>query len=223
MNQVLLEIGDISQRVAQRTLLHTCPETKQVGLQDELGRCAVTEQLVDPRLLVDCSILGQRVLRRLTVPCAVCGRVMLRDKAAVAQSGRFGHPEEIIPCTWTGWALLTDEVRTCMLTGAALSKTQAHGTGVSLAHADLLRDHQDLVSVDGELAGEARRLLEGQGHKVSRIWARKSPHRPIAAVVGECRSLCGLRRRYGIAFLDTAAKQILGKTALVGVRSGGWA
>ena len=219
----LLAASDFSGKTVWKDLLHVCPESKRRGLESELGRCASTGALVDPRLLVECSASGKRVLRRLTVTSSVSGRTLLRDLGVTAQSGRLGHPDEVEKCAWTGWTLLSDEVKRCKLTRVPLSGTQLSGSGISLSHAELIRDHENLVPVDGEVATDARRLLEAQGHKASRIWARKSAVTPIVAIVAECKTLLGLRRRYAVCYIDPSAKSLVGQVTLVDVRDGAWA
>lgn len=220
VDTALLGISDYTMKIVRKSLLHVCPETHRTGLESEMGRCAESGQIMDKRQLVECTATGKLVRRSLTTASAVSGRVLLRDHAVTVQSGRVGHPDEVEKCVWTGWTLLSDEVKRCRFTGVPLSKTQVDASGVSMAHADLLRNVESILPVDGQVATDARLLLEAAGHKASRIWARKSPATAVAAVVAECRSLFGLRRRYAIYFID--GKSALGQTLLVDVRDGRW-
>lgn len=221
VDTALLGVSDYSKRTVRKALLHVCPETHRTGLEAEMGRCAASGQILDKRQLVECTATGQLVRRSLTTASAVSGRVLLRDSAVTAQSGRVGHPDEVEKCAWTGWTLLSDETKRCKLTGVPLSKTQVDPSGTSIAHADLIQNLESILPVDGQVANDAKGILEAAGHKASRIWARKSPATSAVAVVAECRSFFGLRRRYAICFLE--GKNSLGKTALVDVRDGKWA
>jgi superfamily II DNA or RNA helicase len=222
VDTALLGVSDYSKKTVRRSLLHVCPETHRRGLEEEMGRCAASGEIVDKRQLVECAATGKLVRRSLTTTSAMSGRVLLRDHAITAQSGRVGHPDEVVNCAWTGWTMLADETRRCRCTGVDLGKAQVDQSGISLAHADLLRNLESLVPVDGQVSVEAKRLLEADGHKATRIWARKSATSAAIAVVGECRSLFGLRKKFAVCFLDAHAAKLLGRTALVDVRDGNW-
>ena len=58
---------------------------------------------------------------RLSAPPKPPDEVVHLNRAIVAQSGRLGHPDQVDRCAWTGWVLLSDEVRRCKLTGVVIS------------------------------------------------------------------------------------------------------
>jgi hypothetical protein len=64
------------------------------------------------------------------------------------------------------------------------------------------------------------RVLSWLLERVTRVL--QSPTTSIAAVLGECKSMLGLRRRFAVCFLDPAAQSSVGQGALVEVRNGVW-
>jgi superfamily II DNA or RNA helicase len=219
VDSTLLAVSDFSNRLVQGVLLYQCPETQRRGLESELGRCAVTGALVDPRQLERCSVTGEQVLRRLTVECPVTGRVVRRDKAVAAQSGRLGHPDAVRKCTWTGWTLLADESERCALTRVTLRKDELDQSGVSRAHAELIREYGGTAPPTGGAAELVQQLLVAAGHKVGRVWVKEALGTRVVAAATESSSFFGLRRRAILCFADLGTRTIIGEVAVVEIRN----
>ena len=201
VNRALVRTSDLTGKRGLLRLLQICPETRKTGFAAELITCAVSGLRVAPSEVAPCAVTGDSVLIRLMLECAMSGRKLRRDRALLSdKSGRFGHPDTIKICTWSGRRLLSDETRKCGITGLDFDIEFVPESSPAQPIINLLQSGVPNSLPSDPDTERLRSALGETGIKVKGLTKECSTHGNAVAYFLDCSGFFGLRKRHAVGF-----------------------
>jgi hypothetical protein len=233
-------VSALSGRVGHKSEFIDCHETRASIASDEAERCEATGALVRPGVLITCGETGVRVLpsetrtssvsairarKELFVVSSVSGDPLLEREGVGSSSHAFCKASEAVVCEWGGKPSHPDDVVDCALTGLLVRREYL--TRDKPFRLDALQRLLDGRSHDRafEVEWEAFSQSAGRAPHTNKIrieGAIGAPTGDRAAVVGEVRTLLGLRVRQVGFVIDASNATVHGRVRTGKRNMNGW-